>query len=491
VGQFLRGIAAVTKNVKAALGTGLTRVALVLAGGVIQDGDVELAVGKQGTGIALLDADRSAPGDAAGADLDGTEVALFLDQIDPVVGEDGGTGRRGELVEPELDLGTVHDHRTGLAGPWFHIRDAHGDHLTRFVGSAVGGDDGLRRLVDHHGRVDAGFGQRHTPERFARASIHAHDRPIAGGGVKDPFPAEERQVRMREGVVFGPVAGAGGPDQLAGPLIESVGTVAAGALIAPVAGNAAGEKQIAVHQGRSRAPVRESQTPQHLHEGVLPEKLAAGSEGRQDPLGPLQVHVAGLRIDRGRRSRVSLVDDVAQEIGEPVSPQGPAGLRVETGQRFLQLGPLADVTQNVKPPVRDHRCRFARELGRPERLRLRPDPLGQTGLAGEAALLRAAPAQPTASGRDGGWGEQRRSYPAGYQPTRVTPERTVLDLHIGEIHTRTTRCANAAGAPQTGPIFCTGRPYANQSPPPGSTGDPRAFPSAREGTCQSRQARAN
>src|SRR4249919_409061 len=115
--------------------------------------------------------------------------------------------------------------------------------------------------MDHYGGVYARFEYRDSPERITIARVHADHAAIAGGGIKHSLAAEPAEVRMRIGIILGPVAGTGGPDELAGL----------------------------------------------FHERMMPLRFSVGIEARQNPLRALHENVARLRINGWAGDRVTAI----------------------------------------------------------------------------------------------------------------------------------------------------------------------------------------
>ena len=212
------------------------------------------------------------------------------------------------------------------------------------------GDDDLV-LVTNHRRVDAALGarlgNRHTPERLARASVDGEQRAVPARRVKHALALPEVQIRIGECVVLGPVPGRALPHQLARFFVERVKAVSRRPVSAPGAGDAARDDQVPVDHRRGRARVRKGQPAKLLHHRSLPEQLAVRREAHQQALRALHVHIARLGVYCGRRVRVPQIDDVAQEIILPMVPEHFARFRVEARHDFLQVGPFAQVTVDV------------------------------------------------------------------------------------------------------------------------------------------------
>ena len=268
-------------------------------------------------------------------------------------------------------------------------------------------------MHEHRG-VDPGAEQRHAPDRLAGPRVGAHHAPVTRAREEHAPALVPAKLGMRKRIVFRRCPRARRPDQRAGLLVERVEPIRPRALRAPVGGDAAGDHQVGVDDGRSRAAVRKRQPAELLHQRMLPEQRAVRRKRRQDALRALDVDVARLAIDRGAGGGVAQVNGVAEVIVKEMLPELPAGLGVEAGHALLQVGPLPGIPHGVKFAVRDNGGGLARKIRRPQRV-LRRNTVGQAGLPRIPALLRPAPAQPAA----------RRSGCPGHrpQPGQQTPRQ--------------------------------------------------------------------
>src|SRR5689334_18429697 len=101
---------------------------------------------------------------------------------------------------------------------------------------------------------------------------------------------------------------------------------------------------------------------------MLPEQLSISGECREDSLRALHVDVPGLRIHRRAGGRISLVDDVAQEIAEELPPKWLAGFGVKAGDALLQFGAIPQKTHDVNLAVGNDRSRSTRDVLYPKGL---------------------------------------------------------------------------------------------------------------------------
>ena len=269
-------------------------------------------------------------------------------------------------------------------------------------------------MHEHRG-VDPGAEQRHAPDRLAGPRVGAHHAPVTRAREEHAPALVPAKLGMRKRIVFRRCPRARRPDQRAGLLVERVEPIRPRALRAPVGGDAAGDHQVGVDDGRSRAAVRKRQPAELLHQRMLPEQRAVRRKRRQDALRALDIDVARLAIDRRAGRGIAQVDGVAQVIVVEMLPELPARLRVETGHALLQIRPLAGIAHGIQLSVRDHGCRLPGEIRPPERVPGR-NAVRETGLRRIAALLGSPPAQPAArrSRRSGQW-RPGRQYTA-YQP---------------------------------------------------------------------------
>ena len=291
---------------------GRARIAFArtFARGVVEHRHVELAVGVDEAGVALLDAQPHAPKNLPVVHVHAAEVALLRDDIHAVTDENRMARRGGNLRRvPQLNRLSLDEHRRVRRVGRLHLRNLHADHLARFVGRAEDGDD-LVVVVNNGGRVDAGLEQRHAPDGLARAGIRAEHVAVAGRGDEHALALEPRQHRMGERVILGALAGPARPDEFAALFVEGIHAVARRALIAPVRGDAAHDDEVAVNQRRRRARVRERQPPELLHHRVAPQLLAVRRERVEHPLRAERVNVARLRVHRRAARRVAQVNRV-------------------------------------------------------------------------------------------------------------------------------------------------------------------------------------
>ena len=249
--------------------------------------------------------------------------------------------------------------------------------------------------MNDHRRIDAGFEQRHTPERVPRPRVNAHHAAVASRRVEHSFAAQPAQIRMRIGIVLGPVAWTGGPDRIAGPLVESVESVGSGPLGAPVGGDAARDHQVPVDQRRGRPAVGKSQPPELLHKRMYPEQFAVSSKRGKNALCALHIHIARFLVHRRTGRGVAQVNRVTKKVIVALVPEFLAGFRVKTGDTFLQVRAIAQVTHDVKFAVGDDRRGLAGKVSGPERV-FEGQFLRQVLFERDAGLLRAAPVEPAA-----------------------------------------------------------------------------------------------
>ena len=219
---------------------------------------------------------------------------------------------------------------------------------------------------------------------------------------------------MRIGIVLRLTAGAAGPDEFAGLLIERVEAIRRRALRAPVRRDAARDDEVAVNQRRRRAAVREREPAKLFHHGMLPEQFPIGRERGENSLRALHEDIACLRINRRTRRGITLINRVANEIIVALAPELFARLRVEAADAFLQICALAEVAEYIEFAVRNDGRGLAGIIRDPQRVR-RDDAVGQTGLTRDAALLRPAPREPAGDGRGGRRNQRREIYRKGEQ----------------------------------------------------------------------------
>src|SRR5262249_36989914 len=147
------------------------------------------------------------------------------------------------------------------------------------------------------------------------------------------------ELWMREGIVFRRPARARGPNQLAGLFVERVKTVGRRTVRAPIRRDAPRDDQIAVNRRRRGAAVGKRESPELLHQRMLPQGFPVRREGREDSLRALHIDGAGLRVDSGAGSRVAKINCIAEVIVIKLLPYFLAGRGVETSHPFLQIGP--------------------------------------------------------------------------------------------------------------------------------------------------------
>src|SRR6185369_1364753 len=94
-------------------------------------------------------------------------------------------------------------------------------------------------------------------------------------------------LRVREGIVLGPVAGTAGPDEFSGLLVEGVKAIARRTLRAPVGRDAPRDDEVAVNHRRCGTRVGEGEPTELLHERTLPEQLSLRREAGENSLRPL------------------------------------------------------------------------------------------------------------------------------------------------------------------------------------------------------------
>ena len=247
------------------------------------------------------------------------------------------------------------------------VGNFHRHHLARFIRSAIDRDD-LVVVVDQHGGIDAGFEQRDSPERIARARVHANDAAVARRGIEHASSIQPGQHRQREGIIRRPIPGRRCPHQFAGLLVEGIKPVAARPVRAPVGGDAAGDDEVRFDQRRGGAAVGKSQSSVNLHHRHVPERVAIRGESGEDSLRALHINVARVRIHGRAGGGIAMIDRIAEEIAEAVPPQLVAGLGVKTGDYLLQFRALGDVTQDVKFAAGDDRSGLAWQIRCPQRL---------------------------------------------------------------------------------------------------------------------------
>ena len=222
---------------------------------------------------------------------------------------------------------------------------------------------------------------------------------------------------MRERVVLRRAAGAGGPDQLAGLLVEGIEPVRSRPLRSPIGGDAPGDHQIGINERRCRAAVGKGQPPEFFHQRMPPQQLAIRRERRQDTLRALHVDIARLGIDRGAGCGIAQVDGVAQEIIVEMLPELLAGLGIEAGYSLLQVRPLARVAHRVQFAVRDDGGRLPGKIRPPQRM-LAPT---RGPASPSLANTRFAPARASSASR----GAQTRRWSAA--PGRLIRTRSAQE----------------------------------------------------------------
>src|SRR5512140_1596379 len=99
---------------------------------------------------------------------------------------------------------------------------------------------------------------------------------------------------------------------------------------------------------------------------MLPPQGAVSRKRRQDALGTLDIHIAGLGIDGRARGGVAQVDCVAEVIVVEMLPKLPARFGVKASYSLLQVRPLSRVTHRVHLPVGNHGRRLTGKISPPK-----------------------------------------------------------------------------------------------------------------------------
>src|SRR5207249_3478305 len=94
---------------------------------------------------------------------------------------------------------------------------------------------------------------------------------------------------------------------------------------------------------------------------------------------------------------VAMINRVAEKIPVAMLPELVARLGVETGDHFLQVRAVTDVTHDVKLAAGDDRRGLAGQVRRPQGM-LGVHSVREVFFKGSAVLVRPAPAQPAVQG---------------------------------------------------------------------------------------------
>src|SRR2546423_15668295 len=97
----------------------------------------------------------------------------------------------------------------------------------------------------------------------------------------------------------------------------------------------------------------------------MPVRLAIRVERRKNSLRALHIDVPGFFINGRAGSGIAQINGVTQKIVAAPAPEQLATLGIKTRNSLLQIGPLAQITHDVKFTIGDHRRALPREIRYP------------------------------------------------------------------------------------------------------------------------------
>ena len=254
--------------------------------------------------------------------------------------------------------------------------------------------------MDHHRCIHPALRGLEPPQLLPRPHVHAHHVAVACARVKHPACPNVRKHRRGERTVLRRYPRRARPHRLAGLLFKRIKPIPRRPLLAPVTRHPTHDHQIAVDHRRPSAPVRERQSPESLHQRVLPYHLAVRRKALHPAVRCHQVDIPRLRVHCRRAHCVPAVHRVAQVIVVSMLPQHLPILFIKALQHLLQIRSIAAVPPAIYPPIGHHSMPAPRNVARPQKIFLRAFHLkigGQPRFIRSPILMRPPPIQPARS----------------------------------------------------------------------------------------------
>ena len=229
---------------------------------------------------------------------------------------------------------------------------------------AVRDDDGV--AGDGDAGVDRALRGDVAPDLLAGLRLHRVDAAVAAAADEQPRAVDRGDHRRRVVRVVRPAAGAGDPDDVAGPLVERDEAVLPRRARAPARDRRADDHQVAVDERRHRPAAVRGEGGELLADRAIPQELAVLAQRDDRRADAQRVDVAGLGIGGGRGPAHAVRGDVALEDVELVFPDDLAGVGVERHDALLQRLAGAGRVLHVDAVAHDDRSGAAAVRGAPQ-----------------------------------------------------------------------------------------------------------------------------